>query len=47
MARNREWLPPSGDTSQGHFLSATVDEEPSTKANKARDAITPMINSKY
>jgi hypothetical protein len=25
----------------------TVDEEPGTEANKARDTITPMINSKY
>jgi hypothetical protein len=40
MAWNHGWLPPSGDASRGHFLSATVDEEPSSRANEAWDAIT-------
>ena len=47
MAWNHGWLPPSGDASWGLFSSMIVDEELDTGANKAQDAITPMINSKY
>ena len=47
MAWNHVWLPPLMDASRGHFPSTTVDEEPGTGANKAQDAIMPVINYKY
>ena len=43
MARNHGWLPPSVDASRRCFLSVTVDEEPGSRANEARDAIMPMF----
>ena len=32
---------PLGDGSWGHFLRATTDEEPSSRANDPRDTVMP------
>ena len=41
MAWNHGRLPPSGDALRGHFLSKTVNKELGSRANEARDAVTP------
>jgi len=35
MARNRGWLPPSGDASWGRFSSESTNKELGSGANKA------------
>ena len=43
MARNNGWLPLSVDASRGCFPSVSVDEEPGSRDNEARDAVMPMF----